>query len=326
MSRPLRIQYANAWYHVLNRGRRRESIFRDTKDYETFLQTVQEACEFWHLRVAAYGLMANHYHLLVQTPNGNLSRCFRHIDGVYTQRFNRRHGHDGPLFRGRYKALLIEADPYLLQLVRYIHRNPLEAGLLKTLDDYPWTSHQGYLSRNPRWKWLYKDIVLEILAAHPPERIEAYRKFVVGENRKELVELFSRKRWPVFLGSEKFIAGVRGKFFSKKADSETPQRKDLAPDLELMIEVVSRGYRVKRQDLFYSRRGHGNEGRNVAIYLARRLRGDRLKEIGEAFGIGRYSTVSSVVERMKVRMGRDKLLRKKVDHLISTIHMSQEQT
>jgi len=256
MSRPLRIEYAHAWYHVLNRGRRRESIFRDTKDYEIFLQTVQEACEFWHLRVAAYCLMASHYHLLVQTPNGNLSRCLRHIDGVYTQRFNRRHGHDGPLFRGRYKALLIEADTYLLQLVRYIHRNPLEAGLAKTLDDYPWTSHQGYLSRNPRWKWLYKDIVLEILAANPPERIEAYRKFVVREDSKELVQLFSRKRWPVFLGSEKFIAGVRGRFFSKKADSEIPQRKDLAPDLELLIEVVSRGYRVKRKDLFYSRRGH----------------------------------------------------------------------
>jgi len=103
MSRPLRIEFSNAWYHVLNRGRRRESIFRDPKDYEIFLQTVQEAYEFWHLRVAAYCLLSNHYHHLVQTPNVNLSRCLRHIDGVYTQRFNRRHGHDGPLFRGRYK-------------------------------------------------------------------------------------------------------------------------------------------------------------------------------------------------------------------------------
>ena len=149
---------------------------------------------------------------------------------------------------------------------------------------------------------------------------------MVKKDSKELVEVFSRKRWSVLLGSEKFIAGVRGRFFSKKADSETPQRKDLAPDLELLIEVVSRGYWVKRKDLFHSRRGHGNEARNVTIYLARRLRGDRLKEIGEAFGIGRYSTVSSVVGRMKARMGRDKLLQKKVDHLISVILMSQEQT
>ena len=198
--------------------------------------------------------------------------------------------------------------------------------MAETLDDYPWTSHKGYLSRNPRWKWLYKDIVLEMLAANPSERIEAYRKFVVREDGKELTQLFSQKRWPVFLGSEKFIAGVKGRFFSKKADSEIPQRKDLAPDLDLLMEVISRGYQVKRKDLFYSRRGHGNEARNVAIYLARRLRGDRLKEIGESFGIGSYSTVSSVVERMKVRMGRDESLRKKVDHFIAIIHMSQEQT
>ena len=326
MSRPLRIEFSDAWYHVLNRGRRRESIFRETKDYEIFLQTVQEACEFWHLRVAAFCLLSNHYHLLVQTPNANLSRCLRHIDGVYTQRFNRRHGHDGPLFRGRYKALLIEADPYLLQLVRYIHRNPLEAGLAQTLDDYPWSSHQGYLSRGSKWKWLYKDRVLEMLAAKPAARVEVYRKFVMREDSKELRQLFSRKRWPVILGSEKFIARVRGRFFSKTADFEVPQRKELAPALDLLVGVVSRGYRVEGKDLFYSRRGHGNEARNVAIYLARRLRGDRLKEIGDAFKIGRYSTVSSIVERMKVRIKSDETIRKKVDHLVSTIQMSQEQT
>ncbi len=326
MSRPLRIEFTDAWYHVLNRGRRRESIFRDPKDYEIFLQTVQEACEFWHLRIAAYCLLSNPYHLLLQTPNANLSRCLRHIDGVYTQRFNRRHGHDGPLFRGRYKALLIEADPYLLQLVRYIHRNPLEAGLAQTLEDYPWSSHQGYLSVSSKWKWLYKDPVWEMLAGNPSARIKAYRKFVLQEDSKQLRQFFSRKRWPVFWGSEKFITRMRGRFFSRKVDSEVPQRKELAPALDLLVGAVSRSYRVERKDLFYSRRGQGNEARNVAIYLARRLRGDRLKEIGELFQIGPYSTVSSIGERMKVRGGSDERLRKRVDHLISTIQMSQEQT
>jgi putative transposase len=326
MSRPLRIEYSGAWYHILNRGRRRETIFRDPKDYPIFLRTIQEACEFWHLRVAAYCLMPNHYHLLVQTPNGNLSRCLRHIDGVYTQRFNRRHGNDGPLFRGRYKALLIEADTYLLQLIRYLHRNPLVAGLADTLEDYPWSSHQGYLSSGSQWKWLYKDVVGEMLAGNPRERIEAYRKFVAREDSRELAQLFSRKRWPVFLGSEKFMARVKGRFFSKKVDSDVPQRKELAPGLDRVLELVSRGFGVKERDLFHSRRGQENEARNVAIYLARKLRGDRLKEIGAAFKIGQYSTVSSIVERMKVRIGRDESLRKKVNDLISIINMSQEQT
>ncbi len=223
MFRPLRLEYPNAWYHVLNRGRRRESIFRDAKDFEMFLQTVQEACEFCHLRAVAYCLMPSHYHLLVHTPNSNLSRCLRHIGGVYAQRFNRRHGPDGPLFRGRYKALLIEADTCLLQLVRYIHRNPLAAGLAETLENYPWSSHKGYLSKDLRWKWLYKDKVLEMLAENQGERVGAYKNYVRKEEDKELIRLFSRKRWPVFLGSEKFIAGVKGRFFSKKADGEVPQ-------------------------------------------------------------------------------------------------------
>jgi len=326
MSRPLRIEYPGAWYHVLNRGRRRELIFRDPKDYPTFLQTVQEACGFWRLRVAAYCLMPNHYHLLVQTPNGNLSRCLRHIDGVYTQRFNRRHGQDGPLFRGRYKALLIEADTYLLQLVRYLHRNPLAAGLTETPEDYPWSSHKNYLSGGSQGKWLYKDVVGEMLAKNPRERIEAYREFMARGDSRELGQLFSRKRWPVFLGSEKFLAGVKGRFFAKKVNGEVPQGKELAPDLRIVLAFVAREYRVKERDLFYSRRGQENEARNVAIYLVRRLRGDRLREIGMAFRINRTSTVSSIVERMKVRLKRDESLQKRVQDLISALNMSQEET
>jgi putative transposase len=107
MSRPLRIEYPDAWYHVMNRGRRGEDIFADRKDYNQFLDILKETARIWKLRIAAYCLMPNHYHLLVQTPHGNLSRCLRHIDG--------------PLFRRRYKSILVEAESYLLPLVRYIH-------------------------------------------------------------------------------------------------------------------------------------------------------------------------------------------------------------
>jgi putative transposase len=305
MSRPLRIEYPGAWYHVLNRGRRREPIFRDPEDYPIFLQTVQEACGFWHLRVAAYCLMPNHYHLLVQTPNGNLSRCLRHIAGVYTQRFNRRHGHDGPLLRGRYKALRIKAETYLLQLVRYLHRNPLAAGLSDTLEDNPWSSHPGYLSKSSRWKWLYKDAVGEMLAEDPRERVEAFRRFMVREDSRGLVQLFSRKRWPAFLGSEKFMNRVKERFSPQKIDSEVPQGRELAPDLGRILTVVFGDFGVEAKDLLESRRGEENAARNVAVYLVRRLRGDRLREVGAAFKISRCSTVSSIVERMKAWMEKD---------------------
>ena len=134
MARPLRIEYADAWYHIMNRGRRSESIFIEKRDYSGFIRLLKDTSGMWNLRIAAYCLMPNHYHILVQTPDANISRCMRHIDGVYTQRFNRFYQCDGPLFRGRYKSILIDADQYLLQLVRYIHRNPIKIGLTDQLD------------------------------------------------------------------------------------------------------------------------------------------------------------------------------------------------
>lgn len=108
-------------------------------------------------RLRPYCLMSNHYHLLVQTPEGNLCRCMRHINGIYTQRFNRRWKTEGQLFRGRYKAVLIEEDSHLLEVLRYIHRNPLRAGLINDLKYFPWSSHHGYLSTAKKWAWLHQD-------------------------------------------------------------------------------------------------------------------------------------------------------------------------
>ncbi len=129
MSRPLRIQYPDAWYHVMNRGRRGEAIFSGKDDYDVFIDLLKELVEVFNIKIAAYCLMSSHYHLLVQTPDANISRSMRHLNGVYTQRFNRVHQCDGQLFRGRYKSIIVDADSYLLELLRYIHRNALEAGI-----------------------------------------------------------------------------------------------------------------------------------------------------------------------------------------------------
>ncbi len=120
MSRPLRIQFPDAWYHVMNRGRRAEDIFPDERDYVMFTELLKETSEMWNIRIAAFCLMPNHFHMLVQTPEANISRSMRHLNGVYTQRYNSRHKCDGRLFRGRYKSILIDAPSYLLQAVRYI--------------------------------------------------------------------------------------------------------------------------------------------------------------------------------------------------------------
>jgi len=183
----LRIEYEDAWYHVMNRGRRREEVFTCTNDYKLFVELLQETVEKWNLRISAYCLMPNHYHMFVQTPDANISRCMRHIDGVYTQRFNRFHGYDGQLFRGRYKSILVDARTYMLYLVRYIHRNPQRAGLVETPSQYLWSSHRAYVSKTKKTlNWLHKNVVLHKFGKSRVEPIRKYKEFVLQEDKAEL--------------------------------------------------------------------------------------------------------------------------------------------
>jgi len=143
MSRPLRIEYPGAYYHVMNRGTARQKIFLNDQDRQRFLDLLGQTCQMWGVRVYAYCLMDNHYHLLVETTDAALSRAMRHLDGIYTQRFNRAHGRDGPLFRGRYRAILIEPEEYFMAVARYIHRNPAEARVGVDISRYPGAATGG---------------------------------------------------------------------------------------------------------------------------------------------------------------------------------------
>ncbi len=127
MARPLRITYPGAVYHVMNRGASRKRVFTHHADYEVFLQLLEDCHRRWKVEILAYCLMGNHYHLCLRTPEENLPRVMRHVNGVYTQHVNRTQGRDGPLFRGRYKALVVETDTYLSAVIRYIHLNPVKA-------------------------------------------------------------------------------------------------------------------------------------------------------------------------------------------------------
>lgn len=329
MSRPLRIEYPHAWYHVMNRGRRAEAIFADKKDYQGFVDLLQEAGNMWDIRIAAYCLMPNHYHLLIQTPQANLSRGMRHINGVYTQRYNRRHGCDGQLFRGRYKSILVEADSYLLQLMRYIHKNPVKAGLAARPDSYAWSSHKAYLSGDKKWKWVYTDFLLSLLTPDKTARGKAYRQFM-AEPDAEMDGILEGKKWPSFLGNAGFVDWVKRRFYNKNAnEGEIPQKKELAPDVSRIVSLVAEFYNVDEKALFASRRGFFNEPRNVAVYLTRKLRRDRLTQIGRDFSINKYSSVSSIIGRMEERITADAGLKKRVAKIAAQINAdrkSQEQT
>ena len=326
MSRPLRIQYPDAWYHVMNRGRRGEAIFTIKEDYGAFVDLLEELDEVFNVRIVAYCLMPSHYHILVQTPDANISRSMRHLNGVYTQRYNKRHRFDGQLFRGRYKSIVVESDSYALELVRYIHRNPLEAGLSDSLQKYQWSSHRAYLSDSKKWKWLHKDYILRLFSKSKPESIRLYKRFILKETPEEINRIFGRSNLPAILGSKDFVDRIKERFFNQRNFEEIPETKKLAPDIDEIKYMVCTAYNIKETDLYVTMRGHFNEPRNVAVFLTRYLRNDTLKNVGEQFGIEKYSTVSSIVERVKHEMKVNKNLKKRIQGVADKIIKSQRQT
>jgi putative transposase len=312
MSRPLRIQFADAWYHVMNRGRRGESVFLDPDDFRYFIDLLKDASQALNFRVSAYCLMTNHYHLLVQTPGANLARCMRHINGLYTQRYNRRYQTDGQLFRGRYKSILVDADSYLLELVKYIHRNPLRAGITDSLYSYAWSSHRGYLSQADTWEWLHKDFVLSMLAKNKGQERKAYAALVGSEESAGILGFFAKSTLPAIMGTEKFINRIRSRFYMPKFRGHVPQSKIFALPIDVIKRTVTKAYKIKPERLVVSRRGVFSEPRSVAIYLARQHSGKTLLEIGREFNMRQYSSVSTVVQKMLRLCKEQKSMRARV--------------
>ncbi len=326
MVRPLRIEYPNAWYHVMNRGRRGEDIFSNKTDFEIFLGVLQESSELFGCRVAAFCLMSNHYHLLLQTPLGNLSRVMRHVNGVYTQRYNRRQKVDGQLFRGRYKSVLVEEDSHLVELLRYIHRNPVRARICKSVSDYRWSSHHVYVSTAKKSDWVYTDFLLSMFSETPGKAISGYRKFVQGEESDEIMDFYSKKNLPSILGSHNFVEWVKAKYYQKKKHDEVPQSKDLAPTIMEIKKTVGLCYKIDIKELEESKRGQENEPRNVALYLSRKHSGLSLEKIGKEFGSIKYSTVSNVVRRIENQLTESKQLSKMVAYIRKRLFLEQRKT
>ena len=321
MSRPLRIEYEGAWYHIMNRGGRYMSIFEDNKDYSMFLDLLQETIETFHIKIAAFCLMDNHYHLLIQTPEANISRSMRHINGVYTQRYNKLHGYDGPLFRGRYKSILIDADSYLLQVMRYIHRNPVTAGLTKNLD-YSWSSHKAYITTAKKWEWISKEKILNMLSRNKSLQKAVYKDFVNTPDENDFSSIYKKRKLPSILGSEKFLEYIKEQFFTKKKHIEIPESQILIPEKSRILSEICSEYKVSTSDLKISRRGQNNEPRNIAIYLMRKLRGDTLMDICNVFGLKKDSSAGSIVDRVKKQLKTDKKLKIKISKIEQNILMS----
>lgn len=288
MVRPLRIEYPGAWYHVLNRGRRKERIFFDEKDYEAFFTLLDEVTKQYKAEIHAYALMPNHYHLIIRTPLGNLSRIMRHINGVYTQIINGKYELEGSLFKGRYKSILIEADKYLLELIRYIHRNPYKAGLEKRLGDHKWTSHGAYLGKRKRPQWLVVNDVLQYFSKREKEAIKQLSLHVRKEPTRELEKQLDEFHWPMILGGEKFKDKIKDMILGKAIDSrEISDYKRIqgqSIEAEDLLDVIKRKYGTAINQMLKKHSREYSHLKRAIIYVLRSDYQVKLREVGAVLG------------------------------------------
>lgn len=325
MSRALRIEYPNAFYHVMSRGNNRQIIYLDD-DYGMFLETVKECSKFFGIKIIAYALMPNHYHLLINTPKPNLSRSMRHLNGVYTQRFNRRHKKDGHLFRGRFKAILVQEDEYLTHLIRYIHLNP--ANLTSKLSDYPWTSHKQYLKAQDEKAWLCVRLGLSFFAHKTAAALKAYRQFIEQGVDPKTEAFYAQKHKAAILGDQAFLDHIKENYLFKdqKLVTEVPEERTMNGKAvaDRVIREVTRAFGLPKDSLRRSKRGEPNPARMMALSLTRQLSGLTLPEVAQAFQIKSYKTVGTACFRAKTLIAKDHRFRRQYDGLVK--RCSQEET
>ncbi len=316
MVRPLRIEYPGAWYHVMNRGAGRKKIFQGDVHYQYFLSLLDDVSTRFGAEIHAYCLMGNHYHLLIHTPEGNLQRIMRHINGLYTQYYNKTMRTDGPLFRGRYKAILVESDNYLLNLSRYIHRNPLEAKRVRRLAAYPWSSYLAYLGKNRVPAWLHTEEVFGQVSGQRRHKVR-YQAYVEEDTVTELEIFYRKKALSPILGSERFRKWVLARY--GKSDKEIAEQKHLrgVPSANKIIRHVANVYHMKPSEVISAKRGRGvrHYPRLIAMYLCQRVGRMALNDIADLFVVGHYASVSNALGQLRKDMVNDKKLEKQINHL-----------
>lgn len=313
MARPLRIEYEGAFYHVTARGNERKRVFFGRADYEAFKGYLKETKEKYGVRLHCYVLMTNHYHLLVETPKGNLSRLMHDLNGSYTNYLNRKRRRSGHLFQGRYKGIVVERDSYLLELSRYLHLNPVRARLVAKPEEYPYSSYRAYVSRGED-DLTDRDLILGMISGDGRGGRGRYREFVERVLGEELENPLKGVYGGMILGGRRFIKEVLGRLKYRVLEEEgISQRRELRTGWgrDVVVEAVCRHFRLSREELFQDR----GLARKVGIYLMRKHTGLTNREIGELFGKISYSAVAKVQERFSGQLSTDRYSRQTIQEI-----------
>ncbi len=278
MARPLRLEYAGALYHITSRGNREDDIYEDDSDCKLFIDLLDKIAGTHNWICHAYCLMSNHFHLLIETPDANLSKGMRQLNGIYTQQFNRAHNRAGHVFQGRYKAIIVDKQSYLQELARYIVLNPVRAQIVRSAREWPWSSYRATAGQAPGPMNLQTDELLASFGKRKSRARELYKQFIT-EGKKQ-PSPWEQLRNQIYLGDDEFV---------------TRLQEHIEQDREL-IEIPSSKKRPAPKELaYYEKRA---KSRDAAIFEAYRSGGYTLKMIGDYFGL-HYSTVSSIVNKHK---------------------------
>lgn len=291
----------------MNRGLAHGDIFLDPHDRELFLGLLAEVSERWEVQAHGYVLMGNHYHLLLRDVRGELSRAMRHVGGVYTYKFNRRHGRDGPLFRGRFRSKVVQDERYVLTVLRYIDLNPVQAGLVRDPIDYAWSSHRAYvIEENDRSQ--NTGTLLDFFGVDRKYSRQAYRDFVNGVSPDFAPDFDSKQTSNAVYGDEEFYEQCRERVRKqpKRHSVNVPAGRQMAaPTIAEVILCVAEALDVQKSELCRAQRGHANFPRSCAVWLCVKHTLCNAAEIGEAFELkpGAVRALSSRVAR-QIRSSR----------------------
>jgi putative transposase len=314
MGRLLRMDYPDAFYHVLSRGNERKEIFWDEKDRLKFLDILGKRVERFELEVHAYVLMGDHFHLLVHAKEANLSRAIQWLGVSYSVWFNRRHQRSGHLFQGCFKSFLIENDHYFTAMCLYIHGNPLRAHAVKRLSEYRWSSYQAYVDKKQRVSGLTTELVLGMVGGSRRKFLQAQKLSLEGG-----LNILKDLRHGLYLGSEEFseecIDRLKGETFHEKPQARSLLRcRDIRG---LAIKILKR-LGEKDPESVLKVRKYRCQNRDVAIYVLYQLGTYLNKEIGEVFGVG-YTAVPAGVKRGQEYIRSDGQLERMVKNIIADI-------
>ena len=311
MSRKPRIHYPGALYHVVARGNQRQDIFISEADFRTYLAYLSEYKEKYHFHLYAYALMKNHLHLLLEVEQIPLFRIMHVLQFRYTRYFNKRYGKVGHLFQGRYKAILCDKDVYLLELVRYIHLNPIRAKAVDDPEGYPWISHAAYCGKEKN-DLIDQGLVLSQFSGKRLAARRAYMKFVLQGIEEGHQEKYYKVKDQRYLGEDEFIEEVEG----KKGNFE-PAVYDI-PLGDIALEV-SKATGIPQDSLFsLTRARRGAFGRSIVAYLARKVSGYLVKDVAEHFR-REPMTISQAIIKLEYLIQRDEDIEKMVESLESTL-------